>query len=221
MASADAGGGVEALWLLGADGFDAARIGAGTFVVYQGHHGEAGAGAGRRDPAGRGLYREGRHLRQHRGPGAARPPRRLSAGRGAGGLEDHPRRFSELLGARLPYDTLDGGAGAAGRGEPGLRRRRRSPPHGCTDQAGPAGDAAAVADAAFTPAVANYWQADVDQPRLRHHGGMRADLSLRRRRRSRRDGRLFSPRRIGILAITVAQTLALLVPLLIAVAYLT
>ena len=37
------GGGVDLLWLLGADGFDPARIAAGTFVVYQGHHGDAGA----------------------------------------------------------------------------------------------------------------------------------------------------------------------------------
>jgi NADH-quinone oxidoreductase subunit G len=36
-------GGVEALWLLGADGFDAADIPASTFVIYQGHHGEAAA----------------------------------------------------------------------------------------------------------------------------------------------------------------------------------
>ena len=37
------GGGVDLLWLLGADEFDTARIGADTFVVYQGHHGDAGA----------------------------------------------------------------------------------------------------------------------------------------------------------------------------------
>ena len=36
-------GGVDVLWLLGADEFDTARIGASTFVVYQGHHGDAGA----------------------------------------------------------------------------------------------------------------------------------------------------------------------------------
>ncbi len=36
-------GGVDVLWLLGADEFDMARIGANTFVVYQGHHGDAGA----------------------------------------------------------------------------------------------------------------------------------------------------------------------------------
>src|ERR1019366_10040072 len=37
------GGGVDLLWLLGADEFDTARIGAETFVVYQGHHGDRGA----------------------------------------------------------------------------------------------------------------------------------------------------------------------------------
>jgi NADH-quinone oxidoreductase subunit G len=36
-------GGVDALWLLGADAFDTAKIGADTFVIYQGHHGDAGA----------------------------------------------------------------------------------------------------------------------------------------------------------------------------------
>ncbi len=37
------GGRVDVLWLLGADEFDTARIGADTFVVYQGHHGDRGA----------------------------------------------------------------------------------------------------------------------------------------------------------------------------------
>ena len=36
-------GGVDALWLLGADEFDTTKIGAKTFVIYQGHHGDAGA----------------------------------------------------------------------------------------------------------------------------------------------------------------------------------
>ena len=35
------GGGVDVLWLLGADEFDTAAIGADTFVIYQGHHGDA------------------------------------------------------------------------------------------------------------------------------------------------------------------------------------
>src|SRR5205085_2000278 len=36
-------GGVDLLWLLGADELDTARIGPATFVVYQGHHGDRGA----------------------------------------------------------------------------------------------------------------------------------------------------------------------------------
>ena len=36
-------GALFVLWLLGADGVDAASIPAATFVVYQGHHGDAGA----------------------------------------------------------------------------------------------------------------------------------------------------------------------------------
>ena len=39
------GGGVDLLWLLGADEFETGRIGADTFVVYQGHHGDKGAAA--------------------------------------------------------------------------------------------------------------------------------------------------------------------------------
>ena len=37
------GGGVDLLWLLGADELETHAIGADTFVVYQGHHGDAGA----------------------------------------------------------------------------------------------------------------------------------------------------------------------------------
>ncbi len=39
--SAMLAGGVDALWLLNADGFDPTRIPGNTFVVYQGHHGDA------------------------------------------------------------------------------------------------------------------------------------------------------------------------------------
>ena len=45
----------------------------------------------RRHPARRRLYREGRDLRQHRRPPADDGARRVPAGRGARGLEDHPR----------------------------------------------------------------------------------------------------------------------------------
>ncbi len=83
--------GVDLLWLLGADEF--------AHLTHRRQHLRRLPGpsrrrrrrARRRDPARRGLYREARHLRQHRRPRAAWFPRRLSAGRGARGLEDSPR----------------------------------------------------------------------------------------------------------------------------------
>ena len=47
----------------------------------------------RRHPAGRGLHREDRHLRQHRGPAAVRRARGVPAGRRARGLVDPARAF--------------------------------------------------------------------------------------------------------------------------------
>ena len=52
---------------------------AGAFVVYIGTHGDARRASRRRDPAGRRLHREIRHLRQHRRPradGRTAPPSR-------------------------------------------------------------------------------------------------------------------------------------------------
>ena len=82
-------GEIEVLYLLGADEIDISDLGS-AFVDLSGTPRRSRRRARRRDPAGRGLYREGRHLRQYRGTGAARPPRRLSARRGARGLGDHP-----------------------------------------------------------------------------------------------------------------------------------
>ena len=84
-------GGVDVLWLLGADEFDTARIGARHVRGLSGPSRRCRCGARRRDPAGRRLHREVRHLCQHRGPRAARLPVRLSAGRGARGLDDPSR----------------------------------------------------------------------------------------------------------------------------------
>jgi NADH-quinone oxidoreductase subunit G len=98
-------GGVDLLWLLGADSFDPARIGAGTFVVYQGHHGDAGAkradvvlpGAAYTEKDGLYVNTEGR----------------VQAGRRAGfppgeAREDWAilRALSDILGHKLPYDSL-------------------------------------------------------------------------------------------------------------------
>ena len=73
------GGGVDLLWLLGADEFDTGAIGAGTFVVYQGHHGDRGAaradvilpGAAYTEKSGTWVNTEGR---VQRGFLAVQPP---------------------------------------------------------------------------------------------------------------------------------------------------
>ena len=105
----------------------------------------------RRHPAGCGLYRKIRHLRQHRGPGADGQPRVVPAGRGARGLGDRPRAVGcawqeaalRLAGRVAPGDVQGRAASDAhrpGRGRQGrltsrswraraaASRRRRSRP---------------------------------------------------------------------------------------------
>ena len=100
------GGGVDLLWLLGADEFDMARIGRETFVVYQGHHGDRGAaradvilpGAAYTEKSGTWVNTEGR---VQRGFLSCQPPGEAR--------EDWSilRAFSAVIGKPLPYDTLD------------------------------------------------------------------------------------------------------------------
>lgn len=99
-------GGVDLLWLLGADEFDTAAIGADTFVVYQGHHGDHGAaradvilpGSAYTEKNGTYVNTEGR---VQRGFLALQPPGEAR--------EDWAiiRAFSAVLGQPLPYDTLE------------------------------------------------------------------------------------------------------------------
>ena len=79
---------LDVLFLLGADEIDdrARRL-----RRLSGHAWRSRRAPRRRHPAGRGLHRKVRHLRQHRGPGADRRPRRLPAGRCARGLGDPAR----------------------------------------------------------------------------------------------------------------------------------
>ncbi len=89
------GGGVDILWLLGADALDTSAIGADTFVIYQGHHGDAGAaradvilpGAAYTEKDGTYVNTEGR---VQQGFLAVKPP-----GRCARGLA-HPARHQRL-----------------------------------------------------------------------------------------------------------------------------
>jgi NADH-quinone oxidoreductase subunit G len=95
---------VEALWLLGAE---PAVVPEGAFVIYQGHHGEAGAaradvilpGAAYTEKDATWVNTEGRVQRGRLAvypPGEAREDWKIL------------RAASEVLGLRLPYDSLDG-----------------------------------------------------------------------------------------------------------------
>ena len=152
-------GGVEVLWLLGADEFDMARIGANTFVVYQGHHGDAGAaradvilpGAAYTEKPGTYVNTEGRVQRGFLAvypPGEAREDWKIL------------RAFSETVGHTLPYDTIDALRARLEQVNPVFGRVGFLPRFGCTDQSGPVGDPAALSDAPFEPAIANYYQTD-------------------------------------------------------------
>ena len=147
------GGGVDLLWLLGADEFDMSRIGAGTFVVYQGHHGDRGAaradvimpGSAYTEKDGTYVNTEGRVQRGYRAlfpPGDAREDWRIL------------RAFSATIGHALPYDDLDSLRARMQRqnpvfGQVGLAR------FGVSDTAGPAGGT--LGEAGFVPAVSDYY----------------------------------------------------------------
>ena len=153
------GGGVDLLWLLGADELDAAKIGAATFVVYQGHHGDAGAaradvilpGAAYTEKDGTYVNTEGR---VQRGQVAVFPPGEAR--------EDWKiiRAFSGMIGKPLPYDTLADLRAQLERVNPTFARVDILPRFGCADLAAPAGDPAAMAADAFQPVIANYYMTD-------------------------------------------------------------
>ena len=98
-------GEIDLVFLLGADEIDTGRLGQ-AFVVYQGHHGDAGAmradvilpGAAYTEKDATYVNIEGRAQRTARAvfpPGEAREDWRIL------------RALSEILGRRLPYDDLD------------------------------------------------------------------------------------------------------------------
>ncbi len=100
-----ASGAIEVVYLLGADEIDMAGLG-DAFVIYQGHHGDAGAnradvvlpGAAYTEKDATYVNTEGRVQRARRAvfpPGEAREDWRIL------------RALSEVLGHKLPYDDLD------------------------------------------------------------------------------------------------------------------
>ena len=99
------GGAIDLVYLLGVDEIDTGRLGR-AFVVYQGHHGDAGAmradvilpGAAYTEKDATYVNTEGRAQRAARAvfpPGDAREDWRIL------------RALSEVLGRTLPYDDLD------------------------------------------------------------------------------------------------------------------
>lgn len=97
--------GMQFVWLLGADDFDMGRINKNAFVVYQGHHGDAGAmradvilpGAAYTEKDGLYVNTEGRVQLAKRAvhpPGEAREDWRII------------RALSGIVGKALPYDDL-------------------------------------------------------------------------------------------------------------------
>jgi NADH-quinone oxidoreductase subunit G len=147
-------GAIEAVYVLGADEFDTARLGS-AFVVYQGHHGDKGAaradvvlpGAAYTEKNGTYVNTEGR---VQLGRLAVYPP--------GDAKEDWRilRALSEQLGRALPYDSL-----------PQLRQHMLSqfPLFAQVDDVVPApwlafGAAGPVAAASFTYPIDTYYMTD-------------------------------------------------------------
>jgi NADH-quinone oxidoreductase subunit G len=155
IAGAEAGE-IDFLWLLGADEIPMDRLGR-AFVVYQGHHGDAGAkradvilpGAAYVEKDGTWVNTEGR---VQRGVRAVFPPGEAK--------EDWAiiRAVSAALGHALPYDDL---AGARARAE-ALGAGRLDAPlgGGCADQGGPAGDPRMLGTDAFVSPVTDFYRTD-------------------------------------------------------------
>jgi NADH-quinone oxidoreductase subunit G len=152
-------GGVDALWLLNADGFDPARIPANTFVVYQGHHGDAMAaranvilpGAAYTEKDATWVNTEGR---AQRGRLAIHPPGEAK--------EDWRiiRAFSEGVGKTLPYNDTAAIRARLAEASQVFARIGEVAQGGCADTTGPAA-AGVPGDAPFSLPIPVYHQADV------------------------------------------------------------
>jgi NADH-quinone oxidoreductase subunit G len=155
--SADAMLDLDVLFLLGADEFDVKKIGSATFVIYQGHHGDAGAaradvilpGAAYTEKSGTYVNTEGR---VQRGFMATHPPGEAR--------EDWKiiRALSARLGHTLPYDTIEQLRARLEHVNPVFANIGFLPRFGCADTSGPPGGA--TTDAPFQPVIKHYHQTD-------------------------------------------------------------
>ena len=153
------GGGVDLLWLLGADELNTAAIGRDTFVIYQGSHGDRGAaradvilpGAAYTEKNATYVNTEGR---VQRGVLAVYPP--------GDAREDWKvlRAFSAYVGRTLPYDDIGALRARLEQVNPVFARVGILPRFGCSDTTGPAAEAGRMRSDAFTTWIANYYQTD-------------------------------------------------------------
>ena len=150
LAGAQAGE-IDFVWLLGADEIDTAKLG-NAFVVYQGHHGDAGAhradvilpGAAYTEKDAIWVNTEGRvqlGRRAHFPPGDAREDWTIL------------RAFSDVIGKRLPYDNL---------GQLRRRMAELAPHFGAIDEIpeiewGVFGAAGQMADTPFESPIADFY----------------------------------------------------------------
>jgi NADH-quinone oxidoreductase subunit G len=152
-------GGLDLLWLLGADEFDAAAISPETFVVYQGHHGDRGAaradvvlpGSAYTEKSGTYVNTEGRVQRTALAvfpPGEAKEDWRIL------------RAFSAVIGKTLPYDTIDQLRARLVQANPVFGTVDAFTRMATGDTAGPAAPESANLVARFVSAIANYYQTD-------------------------------------------------------------
>jgi NADH-quinone oxidoreductase subunit G len=152
-------GGVDVLWLLGADEFDAAAIAPETFVIYQGHHGDRGAaradvilpGAAYTEKSGTYVNTEGRvqHVQPATFPvGDAKEDWRIL------------RAFSAVIGKTLPYDTIAALRARLVAVNPVFGTVDNFTRLATTDTAGPANHGGPLSSAPFAYAIADYYQTD-------------------------------------------------------------
>jgi NADH-quinone oxidoreductase subunit G len=152
-------GGVDVLWLLGADEFDAAAIAPETFVIYQGHHGDRGAaradvvlpGAAYTEKSGTYVNTEGRVQRTAQAAfplGEAKEDWRII------------RAFSAVVGKTLPYDTIDAVRARLAKVNPVFATLDTLARMATSDRTPPAGGGGVLGSEPFAVAIRDYYQTD-------------------------------------------------------------
>jgi NADH-quinone oxidoreductase subunit G len=145
---------MDMVWLLGADEIDMTRLN-GAFVIYQGHHGDAGAhradvilpGAAYTEKSALYVNTEGRPqmaLQAAFPPGEAREDWKII------------RAFSEVIGRPLPFDTVDQLRAKMFVAAPVLANIGRTQPADWK----PFGKQGALSAQPFAPVIKNFYMTD-------------------------------------------------------------